>query len=247
MNPFKHTFRFALAIIILAAGIGGVYYFLNRSHAEWTSPLAYIPSSATGVVELKKIEAFSEAIDWSAEFSLNEGISRMLREVSEDPQGLKFASQSVWIVENEGNDLIILPVGYGEEGQALASKWNAKFPELKFLFQEPYAIYGNGNIDLPAEGSQLDDSQAFMCVKGTTSFDSNCHYYFRVDQVWTALDDIHGSESSMIAGFQCKPLNIPANQSSFTFQKVFTNGRTNTNYWFKAAHAGSPLALLSYL
>ncbi len=247
MNPFKHTIRFALVLLILATGIGGIYYFLNRSHAEWTSPLAYIPSSATGVVELKKIEAFSEAIDWSAEFSLNEGISRMLREVSEAPQGLKFESQSVWIVENEGNDLIILPVGYGEEGQALASKWNAKFPELKFLFQEPYAIYGNGNIDLPAEGSQLDDSQAFMCVKGTTSFDSNCHYYFRVDQVWTALDDIHGSESSMIAGFQCKPLNIPANQSSFTFQKVFTNGRTNTNYWFKAAHAGSPLALLSYL
>jgi hypothetical protein len=247
MNPFKHTIRFALALIILAAGIGGIYYFLNRTHAEWTSPLAYIPSSATGVVELKKIEAFSEAIDWSAEFSLNEGISRMLREVSEAPQGLKFESQSVWIVENEGNDLIILPVGYGEEGQALAAKWNAKFPELKFLFQEPYAIYGNGNIDLPAEGSQLDDSPSFMCVKGTTSFDSNCHYYFKVDKDWTALDDMRGSESSMTAGFQCKPLNIPANQSGFTFQKVFTNGRTNTSYWFKAVHAGSSLALLTYL
>jgi len=84
-------------------------------------------------------------------------------------------------------------------------------------------------------------------VKGTTSFDSNCHYYFRVDQDWTALDDMRGSESSMIAGFQCKPLNIPANQSSFTFQKVFTNGRTNTNYWFKAVHAGNPVALLAYL
>jgi hypothetical protein len=247
MNPFKHTIRFALVLLILAAGIGGVYYFLNRSHADWTSPLAYIPSSAAGVVELKKPEAFAEAIEWSAEFSLSEGISRMLQEVSADPQGLKFESQSVWIVENEGSDLIILPVGYGEEGQALASKWNAKFPDLKFLFQEPYAIYGNGNIDLPAEGSQLDDSQSFMCVKGTTSFDSNCHYYFKVDQDWTALDDMRGSESSMIAGFQCKPLNIPANQSSFTFQKVFTNGRTNTSYWFKAVHAGSPLAMLTYL
>ena len=247
MNPFKHTIRFALALIFLAAGIGGVYYFLNRSHAEWTSPLAYIPSSATGVVELKKAEAFAEALEWSAEFSLNEGISRMLQEVSADPQGLKFESQSVFIVDNGADDLIVLPVGYGEEGQALASKWNAKFPDLKFLFQEPYAIYGNGNIDLPAEGSQLDDSQSFMCVKGTTSFDSNCHYYFKVDQDWTALDDMRGSESSMIAGFQCKPLNLPANQSSFTFQKVFTNGRTNTSYWFKAVHAGSPLALLTYL
>ena len=247
MNPFKHTIRFALALIILAAGIGGVYYFLNRSHAEWTSPLAYIPSSAAGVVELKKPEAFAEAIEWSAEFSLSEGIGRMIQEVSADPQGLKFESQSVFIVENGADDLIVLPVGYGEEGQALASKWNAKFPDLKFLFQEPYAIYGNGNIDLPAEGSQLDDSQSFMCVKGTTSFDSNCHYYFKVDQDWTALDDMRGSESSMIAGFQCKPLNIPANQSSFTFQKVFTNGRTNTSYWFKAVHAGSPLAMLTYL
>ncbi len=247
MNPFKHTIRFALALIILAAGIGGVYYFLNRSHADWTSPLAYIPSSAAGVVELKKPEAFAEALEWSAEFSLNEGISRMLQEVAADAQGLKFESQPVWIVENEGNDLIILPVGYGEEGQALAAKWNAKFPDLKFLFQEPYAIFGNRNIDLPAEGSQLDDSQSFMCVKGTTSFDSNCHYYYKVDQDWTALDDMRGSESSMIAGFQCKPLNLPANQSSFTFQKVFTNGRTNTSYWFKAVHAGSPLALLTYL
>jgi len=247
MNPFKHTIRFALAILILAAGIGGVYYFLNRSHAEWTSPLAYISSSATGVLEVKKAEAFAEAIEWSAEFSLSEGISRMLQEISADPQGLKFESQSVWIVENGSDDLIVLPVGYGEEGQTLASKWNAKFPELKFLFQEPYAIYGNGNIDLPAEGSQLDDSPSFMCVKGTTSFDSNCHYYFRVDQDWTALDDMRGSESSMIAGFQCKSLNIPANHSSFTFQKVFTNGRFNTSYWFKAVHAGSPLALLSYL
>lgn len=247
MNPLKHTLRFVLALVLAAVGIGGVYYFLNRSHADWTSPLAYIPSSATGVVELKKAEAFAEALEWSAEFSLNEGISRMLLEVAADPQGLKFESQSVFIVENGADDLIVLPVGYGEEGSAVASKWNAKFPDLKFLFQEPYAIYGNGNIDLPAEGSQLDDSQSFMCVKGTTSFDSNCHYYFRVDQVWTALDDMRGSESSMIAGFQCKPLNIPANQSSFTFQKVFTNGRTHSSYWFKAVNAGSPLALLTYL
>ena len=247
MNPFKHTIRFALAILILAAGIGGVYYFLNRSHAEWTSPLVYIPSSATGVLEVKNAEGFADARDWSVEFALQGGIGIMIREVSEDPQGLKFDSQSVWIVENGSDDLIVLPVGYGEEGQALASKWNAKFPELKFLFQEPYAIYGSGNVSLPDEGNQLDDSQSFMCVKGTTSFDSNCHYYFKVDQVWTALDDMRGSESSMIAGFQCKPLNIPANQSSFTFQKVFTNGGTNTSYWFKAVHAGSPLALLTYL
>jgi hypothetical protein len=247
MSPFKHTLRFVLAIFLVAAGIGGVYYFLNRSHADWTSPLAYIPSTATGVVELNKADAFSEAIEWSAELSLSEGIGRMLQEISADPQGLKFESQSVWIVENGSDDLIVLPVGYGEEGQALASKWNAKFPELKFLIQEPYAIYGNGNIDLPAEGSQLDDSPSFMCVKGTTSFDSNCHYYFRVDQVWTALDDMRGSESSMIAGFQCKALNLPSNQSSFQFQKVFTNGRTNTSYWFKAVHAGSSSALLTYL
>ena len=84
---------------------------------------------------------------------------------------------------------------------------------------------GNGNIDIPAEGNQLHDSPSFMCVKGTTSFDSNCHYYFKVDKDWTALDDMRGSESSMTAGFQCKPLNIPANQSGFTFQKVFTNER----------------------
>jgi hypothetical protein len=247
MNPFKHTLRFVLAIFLAAAGIGGVYYFLNRSHAEWVSPLAYIPSSATGVIEVKNSSGFADARDWSVEFSLNEAISRMLQEVSADPQGIKFESQSVWIVENEGNDLIILPVGYGEEGKALASKWNAKFPELKFLFQEPYAIYGNGNIDLPAEGSQLDYSQSFMCVKGTTSFDSNCHYYFKVDQEWTALDDIHGNESSMIAGFQCSSLHLPASDSKFSFQNVFTNGRTNTNYWFKAVHAGNPLSLLTYL
>jgi hypothetical protein len=247
MNPFKHTIRFALAILILATGIGGVYYFLNRSHAEWTSPLAYIPSTATGVIELKKADAFSEAIEWSAELSLHEGIVQMLQEVSADPQGLKFESQSVFVVENDGDDLVILPVGYGEEGSAVASKWNTKFPELKFLFQEPYAIFGSGNVNLPEEGNQLDDAPSFMCVKGTTSFDSNCHYFFRVDQVWTALDEMRGSESSMIAGFQCKSLNLPANQSSFNFQKVFTNGRTNTNYWFKAVHAGNPLALLAYL
>jgi hypothetical protein len=247
MNSFKHTLRFALAILILAAGIGGVYYFLNRSHADWTSPLVYIPSSATGVIEVKNAEGFADARDWSVEFTLHGGIGTMLREVSEDSQGLKFESQSVWVVENGSDDLIVLPVGYGEEGSAVASKWSAKFPELKFLFQEPYAIYGNGNIDFPAEGSQLDDSPAFMCVKGTTSFDSNCHYYFRVDQNWTALDDIHGNESSMIAGFQCSPLQLPANNSKFNFQNVFTNGRTNTNYWFKAVHAGSPLALLTYL
>ena len=62
MNPLKHTLRFVLALFLAAVGIGVVYYFLNRSHAEWTSPLAYIPSSATGVVELKKAEAFAEAI-----------------------------------------------------------------------------------------------------------------------------------------------------------------------------------------
>jgi hypothetical protein len=247
MNPIKHTLRFVLALFLAALGIGGVYYFLNRSHAEWTNPLAYIPSSATGIVELKKAEAFVEVIEWSAEFTMNEGISQMLQEVSADPQGLKFESQSVWVVDNGVDDLIILPVGYGEEGQALAAKWNAKFPDLKFLFQEPFAIYGSGNVSLPEEGNQLNDSQSFLCVKGTTSFDSNCHYYYKVDEDWTALDDMRGSESSMIAGFQCKPLNLPANQSSFTFQKVFTNGRTNTSYWFKAVHAGGPLALLTYL
>ena len=247
MNPFKHTIRFALAILILAAGIGGVYYFLNRSHAEWTSPLVFIPSTATGIVEVKNASAFGEAAQWSSELYLSEGISKLFQEIAADPQGLQFENQSVWIIENEGNDLIILPAGYGEVGQALASKWSAKFPELKFLFQEPYAIYGNENVNLPAEGSQLDDSPAFMCVKGTTSFDSNCHYYFRVDQDWTALDDMRGSESSMIAGFQCSPLHLPVNESKFSFQNVFTNGRTNTNYWFKAVHAGSPLALLTYL
>jgi hypothetical protein len=247
MSPFKHTIRFILAIFLAAVGIGGVYYFLNRSHAEWVSPLAYISSSATGVIEVKNPGGFADARDWSVEFSLNEGLSRMLQEVSADPQGIKFESQSVWIVENGSDDLIVLPVGYDEEGKALASKWSAKFPELKFLFQEPYAIYGGGNIDLPAEGIQLSDSQSFMCVKGTTSFDSNCHYYFKVDQDWTAIDDIHGNESSMIAGFQCLPLHLPASDSKFSFQNVFTNGRTNTSYWFKAVHAGSPLALMTYL
>ena len=90
MNSFKHTLRFTLAILILASGIGGVYYFLNRSHAEWTSPLAYIPSSATGVIEVKNAEGFADACDWSDEFALQGGIGTMLREVSEDPQGLKF-------------------------------------------------------------------------------------------------------------------------------------------------------------
>ncbi|MFM2317273.1 MAG: hypothetical protein RLZZ155_1605, partial [Bacteroidota bacterium] len=247
MNPFKHTIRFALAILILAAGIGGVYYFLNRSHAEWTSPLFFIPSPSTGIVEVKNANAFGEADEWAAELSLSEGIAKLMQELGADSQGLQFENQSVWIVDNGADDIVILPVGYGKEGEALASKWSAKFPELKFLFQEPYAIYGNGNMDLPAEGSQLDDSPSFMCVKGTTSFDSNCHYYFRVDQAWTALDDIHGSESSMIAGFQCSPLHLPTNDSKFSFQNVFTNGRTNTNYWFKAVHAGNPVALLAYL
>jgi len=217
MNPFKHNFRFILVLSLAAMGVVGVYYFLNRSHAEWTSPLAYIPSSATGVVEVKNADAFSEAIEWSAELSLQEGIARMLQEVSADPQGVKFESQSVFIVENGADDLVILPVGYGEEGSTVASKWSAKFPELKFVFQEPYAIYGSGNVNLPEEGNQLDDATSFMCVKGTTSFDSKCHYYYKVDEVWTALDEMRGSASSMIAGFQCKPLNLPANQSSFNF------------------------------
>ena len=78
MSPFKHTLRFVLALVLAAVGIGGIYYFLNRSHADWTSPLTYIPSSATGVVELKKVEAFAEAMEWSAEFSLNEGISERI-------------------------------------------------------------------------------------------------------------------------------------------------------------------------
>ena len=247
MNPFKHTFRFALAIIILAAGIGGVYYFLNRSHAEWKSPLAYIPSSATGVIEVKNASSMGEGLEWSAELSLSDGIVRFIQEVAADVQGLQFENQSLWIVENEGNDLIILPVGYGEEGQALAAKWNAKFPDLKSQFQEPYAIYGSGNINPLEEGNRLSDMSSFSCVNGTTSFDSNCHYYFRVDQVWTALDDMRGSESSMIAGFQCSRLHLPTNASKFSFQNVFTNGRTNTNYWFKAVHAGNPMALLTYL
>ena len=247
MNPFKHTIRFSLAILILAAGIGGVYYFLNRSHAEWKSPLAYIPSSATGVIEVKNASSMGEGLEWSAELSLSDGIVRFIQEVAADVQGLQFENQSLWIVENEGNDLIILPVGYGEEGQALAAKWNAKFPDLKSQFQEPYAIYGSGNINPLEEGNRLSDMSSFSCVKGTTSFDSNCHYYFRIDQAWTALDDIHGSESSMIAGFQCSRLHLPTNASKFSFQNVFTNGRTNTNYWFKAVHAGNPLALLTYL
>ena len=245
MTPFKHTIRFALAIIILAAGIGGVYYFLNRSHAEWPSPLALIPASSTGILEVRSGNAYSEALQWSTELNLSEGIVRLANEIAGDNQGFQFENQSLWIVDNGVEDLIILPVGYGKEAEKLALKWNAKFPDLKFLLNEPYAIYGN--INLPEEGSQLDDSPSFMCVKGTTSFDSNCHYYFRVDQTWTALDDIHGNESSMIAGFQCSPLHLPVSDAKFTFQNVFTNGRTNTNYWFKAVHAGNALELLTYL
>lgn len=209
--------------------------------------MVYISSDATGIVEVKKAEALAEAVLWCAEFTLNEGVSRLLQEVSLDPQGIKFESQSAWIVDNGEEDMLIFPVGYGEDGRALASKWNAKFPELKFLFQEPFAIFGSGNMTLPEEGKQLDDSPSFVCVRGTTSFDSNCHYYFCVDKVWTAVDDLQGSEFSMIAGFQCTPLNLPENKSNFNFQKVFTNGRTNTNYWFKAIHSGSSLALLTYL
>ena len=247
MNPFKHTIRFALAIIILAAGICGVYYFLNRSHAEWSSPLVFISSGSTGAVEVKNASSMGEGLEWSAELSLSDGIVRFIQEVAADVQGLQFENQSAWIVDNGSDDLVVLPVGYGKEGEALALKWNAKFPDLKFLFQEPYAIYGSGNIGQLEEGNRLSDVTSFSCVKSTTSFDSNCHYYFRVDQAWTALDDIHGSESSMIAGFQCLPLHLPTNDSKFSFQNVFTNGRTNTNYWFKAVHAGSPMALLTYL
>jgi hypothetical protein len=36
MNSFKHTLRFALAILIIAAGIGGVYYFLNHPYVSAT-------------------------------------------------------------------------------------------------------------------------------------------------------------------------------------------------------------------
>jgi hypothetical protein len=247
MNRFKHTFRFVLALLILAIGIGAVYYFLNRSYAEWKSPLMYIPSTAVGLIEVKHAEALPDAMEWSSEFSLNEGIGALIKDISSHPQGIKFEKQSMWIVENGSDDLIILPVGYGKDGEALAFKWNSKFPELKFLFQEPYAIYGSGNLTLPEEGNQLAHIPSFACVNGTTSFDSKCHYFFRVDQVWTALDDMHGSESSMIAGFQCSPLHLFASQSDFTFQKVFTNARGNADYWFKAVHAGNPLSLLSYL
>ena len=247
MNPLKQTIRFAIAILLLAAGIGGVYYLLNRSHAEWSSPLVFIPSGSTGVVEVKNASSMGEALEWSTELNLSEGVARLANEVAVDVQGLQFESQSAWIVDNGSDDLVILPVGYGKEGEALASKWNAKFPDLKFQFQEPYAIYGSGNINQLEEGSRLSDLSSFSCVKSTTSFDSNCHYYFRVDQVWTALDDIHGSESSMVAGFQCSLLHLPNNSSKFSFQDVFTNGRVNTNYWFKAVHAGSPTALIAHL
>lgn len=247
MKPFIHTIRFILALIILALGIGGVYYFLNRSHAEWSSPLVFIPSGSTGAVEVKNAGSMGEGLEWSAELSLSDGIVRFIQEVTADVQGLQFENQSVWIVDNGSDDLVVLPVGYGKEGEALALKWNAKFPDLKFQFQEPYAIYGSGSINPLEEENRLSDVPSFSCVKGTTSFDSNCHYYFRVDLVWTALDDIHGSESSMIAGFQCSPLHLPTNPSKFSFQNVFTNGRTSTNYWFKAVHVGNPMALLTYL
>ena len=247
MNSFKHTLRFALAILILAAGIGGVYYFLNRSHAEWSSPLVFIPSSSSGIVEVKSASAFGEAAEWAAELSLSEGISKLMRDLGADPQGIQFENQSLWIVQTVADDRLILPVGYGKAGEELAAKWSSKFPDLKFQFLEPYAIYSTGDIVPLEEGNRLTDVPSFTCVKGTTSFDSNCHYYFRVDQVWTALDDIRGSESSMIAGFRCAPLHLPASSSKFNFQNVFTNGRTNTSYWFEAVHAGSPMALLSYL
>ena len=247
MNPLKQTIRFAIAILLLAAGIGGVYYLLNRSHAEWSSPLVFIPSSSTGVVEVKNASSMGEALEWSTELNLSEGVARLANEVAVDVQGLQFENQSVWIIDNGSDDLIILPVGYGKDAGALASKWSSRFPDLKFQFQEPYAIYGSGNINKLEQGSRLSDIISFSCVKSTTSFDSNCHYYFRVDQVWTALDDIHGSESSMVAGFQCSLLHLPNNSSKFSFQDVFTNGRVNTNYWFKAVHAGSPTALLAHL
>ncbi len=247
MNPLKQTIRFAIAILLLAAGIGGVYYLLNRSHAEWSSPLVFIPSSSTGVVEVKNASSMGEALEWSIELNLSEGVARLANEVAVDVQGLQFENQSVWIIDNGSDDLIILPVGYGKDAGALASKWSSRFPDLKFQFQEPYAIYGSGNINKLEQGSRLSDIISFSCVKGTTSFDSNCHYYFRVDQVWTALDDIHGSESSMVAGFQCSLLHLPNNSSKFSFQDVFTNGRVNTNYWFKAVHAGSPTALIAHL
>ena len=247
MNPLKQTIRFAIAILLLAAGIGGVYYLLNRSHAEWSSPLVFIPSSSTGVVEVKNASSMGEALEWSIELNLSEGVARLANEVAVDVQGLQFENQSVWIIDNASDDLIILPVGYGKDAGALASKWSSRFPDLKFQFQEPYAIYGSGNINKLEEGSRLSDIISFACVKSTTSFDSNCHYYFRVDQVWTALDNIHGSESSMVAGFQCSLLHLPNNSSKFSFQDVFTNGRVNTNYWFKAVHAGSPTALIAHL
>ena len=247
MNPLKQTIRFAIAILLLAAGIGGVYYLLNRSHAEWSSPLVFIPSGSTGVVEVKNASSMGEALEWSTELNLSEGVARLANEVAVDVQGLQFENQSVWIIDNGSDDLIILPVGYGKDAGALASKWSLRFPDLKFQFQEPYAIYGSGNINKLEEGSRLSDIISFSCVKSTTSFDSNCHYYFRVDQVWTALDDIHGSESSMVAGFQCSLLHLPNNSSKFSFQDVFTNGRVNTNYWFKAVHAGSPTALIAHL
>ncbi len=247
MNPLKQTIRFAIAILLLAAGIGGVYYLLNRSHAEWSSPLGFIPSGSTGVVEVKNASSMGEALEWSTELNLSEGVARLANEVAVDVQGLQFENQSVWIIDNGSDDLIILPVGYGKDAGALASKWSLRFPDLKFQFQEPYAIYGSGNINKLEEGSRLSDIISFSCVKSTTSFDSNCHYYFRVDQVWTALDDIHGSESSMVAGFQCSLLHLPNNSSKFSFQDVFTNGRVNTNYWFKAVHAGSPTALIAHL
>ncbi len=247
MNPFKQTIRFAIAILLVAAGIGGVYYFLNRSHAEWSSPLVFIPSSATGIVEVRNASAFGEASEWTAELYLSEGISKLLQEIGADPQGVQFENQSLWLIDSDADDRLILPVGYGKSGEELAAKWSSKFPDLKFQFQEPYAIYSTGDIVPLEEGNRLADVPSFTCVKGTTSFDSNCHYYFRVDQNWTALDDIHGNESSMIAGFQCSPLNLSANNSKFNFQNVFTNGRTNTSYWFKAVHAGNPLALLTYL
>jgi len=247
MNPLKQTIRFAIAILLLAAGIGGVYYLLNRSHAQWSSPLVFIPSSSTGVVEVKNASSMGEALEWSIELNLSEGVARLANEVAVDVQGLQFENQSVWIIDNASDDLIILPVGYGKDAGALASKWSSRFPDLKFQFQEPYAIYGSGNINKLEEGSRLSDIISFACVKSTTSFDSNCHYYFRVDQVWTALDNIHGSESSMVAGFQCSLLHLPNNSSKFSFQDVFTNGRVNTNYWFKAVHAGSPTALIAHL
>lgn len=234
---------FVLILVILLAGITGVYFFFKRDLAKWNSAMEYIPSNSDWVFEIKSPEALNQVANHWHESQSDSLFAHALSEAAAITDW-PFADGSAWCAFSEGKPVLVLPVGYGEPAELRVQQLQSKLTDVQSEFDAPYLILSRNGYVKPDAAASLQENATFTCAYETVSHDLKLHAFFHQSDSWTALDEVSTLEGRWITGYSCQSrLFLPNSTTAYRCSRIISTAAMQ----FQAVQLGGVDAWLTYL